>query len=333
MVDVVPHKVFNSRAVFVPDGFLVPMHTDGGVYIILLGDDNTPTTQFKITKEKSGYFYHTGEWRDFNNDGYLDFLTARTDAKKGDGHLLWLENPGTQATGNQEWAEHVITEGPDVLFEIYELDNDASTLEVFAGEFWNEQVTLNILDAATGALKNRVVIDDTVKHAYRASVTKLNGDEKKVLIVNNHETSTADTAVYAFEIPEIDILDASKYVRHTIASEFPVQWGFTNMAPGFTFPVWPYASDKGKAGKKGDFLVAGDGDYRAHLLVNSGKDFEYTNELVKDEKGTVGIIAIDDVDGDGWNEFFVANYDKGFVEVYTFKTDARVAARSIESEI
>ena len=170
-----------------------------------------------------------------------------------------------------------------------------------------------------------MVIDNTIKHAYRAEVADLNGDGKLEVVVNNHESSTTDNAVYGFEIPD-DFLDASKYVRHTIASEFPVQWGFTNMAPGFTNAVWPYAADKGKAGKKADFLVAGDGDYRAHLLEYQS-EWAYSNELIKNENGTVGIIAIDDIDEDGWNEFLVANYDKGYVEVYSFATAARIAAR------
>ena len=328
MINTVPTQVFGSRAVLVPDGFIVPTHQTGGLYIILLDQDNNPTATHKISKDKSSYFYHTGEWIDFNGDGKLDLLTARTDGKKGDGQLLWFENPGQALTSDQEWTEHLITEGPDVLFTIQELDNDPSTLEIFAGEFWNEQLTLNVVTVSGGELKQRVVIDNTIKHAYRAEVVDLNGDGKLEVVVNNHETSTSDTAVYAFEIPADEFLDASKYVRHTIASEFPVQWGFTNMAPGFTNAVWPYASDKAKPGKKADFLVAGDGDYRAHLLEYKG-DWEYANEVIKNENGTVGIIAIDDIDEDGWNEFIVANYDKGYVEVYTFATEARIAAREM----
>jgi hypothetical protein len=33
-VEVVPYDVFGFRAIVVPDGFLVPTHTNGGVYII-----------------------------------------------------------------------------------------------------------------------------------------------------------------------------------------------------------------------------------------------------------------------------------------------------------
>lgn len=133
MINTVPTKVFGSRAILVPDGFIVPTHKTGGLYIIKLDGDNNPTGQYKISADKENYFYHTGEWHDFNGDGKLDLLTARTDGVKGDGQLLWFENPGVALTSDQEWKEHVITEGPDVLFTIQELDNDPSTLEIFAG--------------------------------------------------------------------------------------------------------------------------------------------------------------------------------------------------------
>ncbi len=90
MVDTIPFKVFNSRAILVPDGFLVPTKKNGGLYVITLDQSNQPQQQFKISQDKTDYFYHTGYWKDFNGDGHLDLLTARTDAVKGDGELLWL---------------------------------------------------------------------------------------------------------------------------------------------------------------------------------------------------------------------------------------------------
>lgn len=49
--------------------------------------------EYKISQKKSGYFYHMGMWVDVNQDGRLDYVTARTNAKAGDGELLWLEHP------------------------------------------------------------------------------------------------------------------------------------------------------------------------------------------------------------------------------------------------
>ena len=40
--------------------------------------------------------------------------------------------------------------------------------------------------------------------------------------------------------------------------------------------------------------------------------------MIKKLGGTVGSIAYADLDNDGYLEFFVANYDKNYIEVYQF---------------
>ncbi len=124
-VSPVPEQVFGGRAVLVPDGFLVPGHKTGGIHVILLEGHR----QVKLTEDREGYFYHMGVWRDFNGDGRLDLLTARSNAKKGGGQLLWLENNGRL----EAWPEHLITEGPDIVFTVAELDQDPNTIEVISG--------------------------------------------------------------------------------------------------------------------------------------------------------------------------------------------------------
>ena len=98
--DFVPEDVFPGEyAIMVPDGFVVPGHGDGGVYILLQDhDDVTKTTKtLKITKEKKGHWFHTGHWIDMNGDGYKDLLVARSNGKAKGGTLLWLEHPGRTA--------------------------------------------------------------------------------------------------------------------------------------------------------------------------------------------------------------------------------------------
>lgn len=103
-MQVVPFDVFGERAIVVPDGFLVPGKSDGGVYVITMdANDITKTTgTFKLSAKKSGYFYHMGEWVDMNGDGRKDFLTARSNAKKDGGELVWFEHPATGLT-NTAW--------------------------------------------------------------------------------------------------------------------------------------------------------------------------------------------------------------------------------------
>ena len=84
-VEIVPYDVFNEHAIHVPDGFLVPMKTNGGIYIIRV-DDNDPTLatgKVQISEKKRGFYYHMGSWVDMNGDGRKDFLTARSNSKAG----------------------------------------------------------------------------------------------------------------------------------------------------------------------------------------------------------------------------------------------------------
>lgn len=97
-----------------PDGFLVPGHSNGGVYIVKMDDDDITQTisTTKISTEPEGYFYHMGQWLDLNQDGRLDFLTARSNAQAGGGELVWFEHPKEGLEGT--WNEHIVTRGPDV---------------------------------------------------------------------------------------------------------------------------------------------------------------------------------------------------------------------------
>jgi hypothetical protein len=118
-VRVIPSDVFDGqRAIIVPDGFLVPTKTNGGVYAIQMDDEDITKTKktVKLTADKKGYFYHMGCWIDLNGDGRKDFITARSNAKAGGGELLWLEHP-EGGLDQVPWTEHVITSGPDVGIE------------------------------------------------------------------------------------------------------------------------------------------------------------------------------------------------------------------------
>ena len=84
-IEAVPSDVFGERAIVVPDGFLVPGHKNGGVYVVRMDPDNLTqvTSTVEITAKKKDYFYHMGYWVDLNGDGRKDFITARSNAKAG----------------------------------------------------------------------------------------------------------------------------------------------------------------------------------------------------------------------------------------------------------
>lgn len=69
-------------------------------------------------------------------------MTARTNAKAGSGQLVWFKHP-VGGLSSIPWAEHVITEGPDVIFEVIQnLKGYENTFIVFASEFFNKRLTV-----------------------------------------------------------------------------------------------------------------------------------------------------------------------------------------------
>lgn len=87
------------------------------------------------------------------------------------------------------------------------------------------------------------------------------------------------------------------------------------MSPGFAYQFWPRVKDEGK--KAPHIVVAGDGDHSAHIMTRTG-DLTFDRDLIKNEGGTVGALAFADLDGDGYQELWVPNYDKSYVEVFKF---------------
>lgn len=75
--------------------------------------------------------------------------------------------------------------------------------------------------------------------------------------------------------------------------------------------------------RKPVIVLSGDDDGRAYVLKPSSTshgDWTYDKETFLDVgQGTVGEIAIKDVDGDGYGEVFVPAYTQGYVYVYTFR--------------
>jgi hypothetical protein len=314
----VPQDVFGSgvNAIVVPDGFLPPGKTEGNVFVITTDPKDVTVKEqvYKISAPKSGYFYHMGVWIDMDGDGRKDYLTARTNAKAGQGQLVWYQHPA-QGLQQVPWAEQVITQGPDVMFEVHDnIPNYEGKLIVFAAEFFTHRLTVYEVSKGgptAGQVLNSKIIDSTLDQAYSVKYVDINGDGKHQLLVNNHESDNTKAAIFLYDVPS-DLFNAN-YTKRVIANGFKNAFSLfiPNMCPGFPYVVYP------TKGSKAHILVAGDGDYSAHLMRPDGTG-NFKREVIKNLGGTVGSLAAYDFGNDGNVEFFVPNYDKNYIEVYQF---------------
>jgi hypothetical protein len=104
------------------------------------------------------------------------------------------------------------------------------------------------------------------------------------------------------------------------------------MSPGFAYAVWPNGKSK-RGGDRAHILVAGDGDHSAHCLYPEGDadKFEYTDTIFSDAKGTVGALAMSDLDNDNWQEVWMPNYDKGYIELFKMSAAQTATEKFLEA--
>lgn len=177
-----------------------------------------------------------------NGDGRLDYLTARSNAKANQGELIWLEHPeeGLQKT---PWAEHIVTQGPDVIFEAHELSQYPDSYIIFSAEFFSHKLQVYQVSKNGGKVLNQKLIDGTLDQVYSVQYLDINGDGNFELLVNNHESDNSKAGVFLFDVPT-EIFNGN-YTRKTIASGFKNAFSLTvpNMCPGFPYAVHPQTSN------------------------------------------------------------------------------------------
>ena len=178
-VEQVPFEVFDERAILVPDGFLVPGKKDGGVFVIRISPDDVTQTvdTVRISAKKNNYFYHMGHWVDLNGDGRMDLITARSNAHKGHGELLWLEHPEGGLDSGEYWTEHVLGNMADVTFEVDTLDEYRWEVVVFSAQFFDEALSMHRISTVDGSLiESKTIDDELILAAYGVSLVDLNSD-------------------------------------------------------------------------------------------------------------------------------------------------------------
>ena len=191
----------NSPSILVADGFLVPGKTKGNVWLVTDpgGEDEVAV---QLLPSKSSWFYHKAV--PLNLSGHEGVLTSRARMpifpfSKPEGELVWIEKPrvlNPMASWNLPWREVVLADGPDVIFEVVDLDEEDSTVEVFAAEFFARRLTMHSLgwddDKGVPVVVERQVIDDSLGQAYSVSIADLQGN-KSHLLVTTHEYAADPT--------------------------------------------------------------------------------------------------------------------------------------------
>ena len=318
-ISVAPKEI--GDYVVVPDGFLVPGKSTGGIYLLSCNQqpgEHYSSKPIELTRPKLGWFYHMVVWRDMNGDGRLDILTARATKPiigHAGGQLLWLEQPAEKSLTSVPWKEHVLASGPDVIILVADLDENDKQFEVFACRFFTEGLSVLTVSTTNATVISERDIDTTIGPAYDTIFVDLNMDGNKELVVTNHKDGKGGE-VYAYEVPK-DVIKGS-YTKHLLASNFTVtEPGVDQAAPGFVYAFKPNITYT----EKPFLLIAGDGSQKAYILQPTDQDFVYNTTLLLSVNGVVGSVGLSNLIGpEKWVEFFVPDYDENRLYAFTLGT-------------
>ena len=174
----VPKDVLGFEAVVQTSGFLVPGKTAGKIELFDTSagqqGGNKPIVITTDARDGHDWSYHWVVWKDIDNDGLTDALTARFRVPTfGDpiSQLIWLKNPGTAppAPGQDwEWQHFIQSTGPDVYFEMETFQVCATEEDCFeysaivTAELWTERVMIYYVVNEPGAWSNPANIQSMV---------------------------------------------------------------------------------------------------------------------------------------------------------------------------
>jgi len=224
------------------------------------------------------------------------------------------------------WVEHVIAEqkGCDTYFTLQDL-NDDGVPELIAAQFWGQ--SFSIVSTSNKRFDDSskltfTTIDATVEKAFGLEFVDVNGDGKKDFLLTNHQGPNDDPtgSLYAFTFDAANFNSAGSWKRHTLSTNIKPITGVFSIgagAPGVPKSFYPKTSMTGKPA----IALAGDDARKAFVVVPNSQDvndWNYTTQILHDCSGTVGSIAVGDIDGDGYTEIFVPCYSSDVVHVYSF---------------
>jgi len=339
-----PKEVLGFEGVVQTSGFLVPGKGDGRleVYDSSFGIPDGP---WDIAAGQSdSWSYHWVLWKDVNDDGLIDAMTARFYVPLFGGdpvrELVWFQNPGTprpSSHGDWEWESHVLVrQGPDVYFEEHILEADGVEYSVIVtAELWDENVMLYYVENTPGAWANAdqiksVTIDTEPGQPFECHMADLNLDGTMEIMASafDHRKGNETGNLWAYTL-QGDWRNAEDWKRISLASGFQANsylFG-SSMTPGkqrLFYPSEEYKNTPNELGNQPKPWIALSGDddgihYIMHPMSEDPTNWDYDLKIMVDtEATTAGTMAIYDFDGDGYMEIVSAGYTEGMVYVYTF---------------
>jgi len=339
-----PKEVLGFEGMVQTSGFLVPGKSDGHLEVF----DTTsgePDGPWDIAAGQSdSWSYHWVHWKDVNDDGLVDAMTARFYVPLFGGdpvrEFVWFENPGTaKPAGHGDWAwqDHLlIRQGPDVYFEEHILESEGVEYSVMiASELWSENINLYYVENTPGAWAQpqnikTVVVDAEPGQPFECHMVDLNNDGRMEILASAFDTRKGNETgnLWAYTL-EGDWKVASNWKRISLSSGFTANsYLFGNsMTPGkqrLFYPSEEYKNTPNSLGNPAKPWIALSGDddgvhYVMHPMSDELDNWDYDLKIMVDtEATTAGTMAVADLDGDGFTEIISAGYTEGMVYVYSF---------------
>nr|XP_039254886.1 uncharacterized protein LOC120331798 [Styela clava] len=333
-IGVVPAGAFGKyHYLTAATGFFFPGADNGSISIINTTDANSPGDPIIISSTVGGqkWFYHRVIWYDVDGDGDQDAITQRA---RGNGshadasQLLWFENPGIIPPPTN-WKAHILSTGyEDVNFAIHKLPlpGGRETLVIISGGFFSNRLTI------TWSIDNNWKKQTSIRHRIiddagwylDLQIVDVNDDGIDDVLITTWSRPGKENigAVLVYEVPRRD-WRIDKWPKHVLSTDFEQDLGRSKGSPGTPVAFWRLHAAK-KNREKPHIVVNGDDDGKLFLLKPDSEDpndWSYTQSTIlsTSDSEIVGTIAVGDVDGDGFIEFFIPNYRNQRIVVMTYK--------------